>query len=79
MCEFTDVDTENNPGLKIKTSLYFLPSFPEIKFTILLLFCLFMATPVADGSSWARGQIGAAATGLHHSHSHVGTKAHLVT
>ena len=30
---------------------------------------LFMATPAAYGSSWARGQTGAAAAGLHHSHS----------
>ena len=29
---------------------------------------LFMATPMAYGSSWARGQMGAAAAGLHHSH-----------
>ena len=32
-----------------------------------LIFFLFMATPVACGSSWARGSIGAAAAGLHHS------------
>ena len=38
---------------------------------------LFMTTPVAYGSSGARGQIGAAAAGLHHSHSHRGSQAHL--
>ena len=32
-------------------------------------FCLFRAAPSAYGASYARGQIRAAATGLHHSHS----------
>ena len=32
-------------------------------------FCLFRATPMAYGSSQARGQVGAVAAGLHHSHS----------
>ena len=32
-------------------------------------FFLFMAVPVAYGSTWARSQIGAAAAGVHHSHS----------
>ena len=31
------------------------------------LFCLFKATPMAYGGSQARGPIGAAAAGLHHS------------
>ena len=35
---------------------------------ILFLFLFFRATPVAYGSSQARGQIGAAAAGLDHSH-----------
>ena len=35
---------------------------------------LFMATLVAYGSSQARGQIGALATGLCHSHSNVGSE-----
>ena len=34
-------------------------------------FCLFRAAPTAYGSSQARGQIGAAAAGLHHSHSNM--------
>ena len=38
---------------------------------------LFMATPVAYGSSWARGQIGAAASGLHTSHSNTRSEPHL--
>ena len=33
------------------------------------LFFFFKATPVAYGGSQARGQIGATASGLHHSHS----------
>ena len=40
-------------------------------------FFLFMAAPVAYGSSRARGQIGAAAAGLHHSHSNTGSELHL--
>ena len=31
-----------------------------------------MVTPVAHGSTWARGQIGAAAAGQQHSHSNAG-------
>ena len=40
-------------------------------------FCLFRAAPVAYGSSQARGQIGAAAASLHHSHSNEGSEPHL--
>ena len=36
-----------------------------------------MAAPAAYGGSQARGQIAAAAAGLHHSHSSVGSKMHL--
>ena len=38
-------------------------------FCFLFLFCLFRAVPVAYGSSQARGQLGAVAAGLHHSHN----------
>ena len=41
------------------------------------VFCLFRAAPVAYGGSQARGQIGAVAAGLHHSHSDTGSKPHL--
>ena len=41
---------------------------------LLLFFGLFRATPVAYGSSQARGGIRAAAAGLHHSHSNVGSE-----
>ena len=36
-----------------------------------------MATPAAYGSPQARGQIGAIAAGLHHSHSNTGSEPHL--
>ena len=36
-----------------------------------------VATMVAYGGSQARGRIGAAATGLHHSHSNVVSELHL--
>ena len=39
-------------------------------------FCLFRATPLAYGSSQARGQIRAAAAGLHHSHSNTASLTH---
>ena len=41
-----------------------------------LLSLLFRATPAVYGGSQARGQIGAAAAGLHHSHSNTGSLAH---
>ena len=41
------------------------------------LFCLFRAAPAAYGGSQARGQIGAAATGLCQSHSNTGSELHL--
>ena len=40
-------------------------------------FFLFRATDVAYGDSQARGQIGAMAAGLHHSHSNTGSELHL--
>ena len=45
-----------------------------ILYSFWFLFCLFRATPVACGSSQARGQIGAAAAVLHHSHSNAGSE-----
>ena len=38
-------------------------------FSFLFFVCIFMVAPVAYGGSQARGQIGAVAIGLHHSHS----------
>ena len=37
----------------------------------------FFFSPVAYGSSWARGWIGAAAASLHHHHSNAGSKLHM--
>ena len=42
-----------------------------------LTFFLFRAASAAYGSSQARGQIGAAAAGLHHSHSNAESESHL--
>ena len=39
-------------------------------------FNLFRATPIAYGSSQARGQIRAVAASLHHSHSNAGSEPH---
>ena len=36
-----------------------------------------MVAPMAYGSSWARGQTGAAAAGLRHSYSNAGSKPYL--
>ena len=41
------------------------------------LFLLFRATPAAYGGSEARGQIGATAATLLHSHNNVGSKPHM--
>ena len=42
-----------------------------------LFFLLFRAAPLTYGSSQARGQIGAATAGLHHSHSNDRSEPHL--
>ena len=41
-------------------------------FFFFFFFLMFTVVPVPYGSSWARGQIGTAAVGLHHSHSNNG-------
>ena len=46
-------------------------------FCFIFCFLLFRAAPVAYGVSQARGQIGATAAGLHHSHSNTGSEPHL--
>ena len=40
---------------------------------IIIIIWLFRTTPAAYGGSQARGQIGATAAGLHHSHNNVGS------
>ena len=49
-------------------------------YVCLFVFCLFAiswAAPEAYGGSHARGRIGAVATGLHHSHSNLGSELSL--
>ena len=41
------------------------------------IYIYIMAAPVAYGGSQARGQVGAAATGLHHGHSNAGSEPRL--
>ena len=50
------------------------PPCPPGCVLILLLVLLFRAAPEACGSSQARGQIGAAGAGLHHSHRIMGSE-----
>ena len=63
---FTEEETE------AQSFFIHIPSFS-------FLFCFFLsrATPAAYQSSWASGQIRAAAAGLHHSHSNYASKPHL--
>ena len=51
--------------------------FTKKNFFLSFIFCLFRAAPATHGGSQARGQIGAAAAGLHHSHSNVESKLHV--
>ena len=44
---------------------------------ILFIFLVFRAVPVAYGGSQARGQFGAVAAGLYHSHSNARSELHL--
>ena len=44
---------------------------------VFIYFCFFLATCGAYGSFQARGLIGAAAAGLHNSHSNAGSELHL--
>ena len=53
------------------------PSFVFFVFFVVVVVLLFRAAPAAHGSSQARGPIAAAATGLRHSHSNLGSEPHL--
>ena len=48
-----------------------------LSFLFFFLFFFFRAAPAAYGGSQVRGLIGAAAAGLPHSHSNVGSEPHL--
>ena len=69
----------NSEENKTKNILYFRQSIfnPERCFIFIFYFLLLRATPVAQVSSQARGQIGAAAAGLCHSHSNTRSEPHL--
>ena len=61
---------------------FFTPSpslahIPQYFFFLPFFFWLFRAAPSTHGSSQARGQIGAIAAGLHHSHSNARSEARL--
>ena len=84
--EDTNPWTPSQPGEKIHLCSEALPltqannavedssdSSPIVDFTY---FFLFRATPAAYGASQARGRIGAAAAGLHHSHSRARSLTH---
>ena len=54
-------------------------SVPKVRNSVCVCVCvwLFRPVPTACGGSQARGPIGAAAAGLHHSHSNVGSEPRL--
>ena len=55
-----------------------MPNFYSILFHLFFyLFAFSRAVPEAYGGSQARGQIGAVATSLRHSHSNAGSRPHL--
>ena len=66
---------DNPDHLNTKNKKKTVPSFFQATeklpgvFLFLFLFLLFRATPTGYGSSQAKGTVGAAAAGLHHSHS----------
>ena len=53
------------------------PFISTYSFFVCFCFCFFKAAPMAYGNSQARGRIGTAAAGLHHSHSNARSKLHL--
>ena len=71
-CELNFKASTNMSRDLIKLKIYL--EFYFFKFLFIYLFLLFRATPVACESSQARGQIGAAAAGLHQSHSNTGSE-----
>ena len=66
---------QSDPVVHISIYILFLSFF--LFFLFVLFVCFFRAASSAYGVSQARGRTEAAATGLHHSHSHVGSELHL--
>ena len=62
---------------KNRQILIFIPSFKNLDFFFFFCLCFLGPHPMAYGGSQTRGQMGATATSLHHSHSNVGSKLHL--
>ena len=82
VCRRPDIDKSMgrlNPGWNLEfSSGIFMRSFLSFYlFICLFAFFLFRAALTTYGSSQARGQIGAIAAGLYHSHSNAGSKPHL--
>jgi len=60
-----------------KGSIFFSLGLSFVLLFFFFFFCLFRATPVAYGSSQARGQIGATAASHSHSHNNPWSEQHL--
>ena len=77
---FNVMNTGNN-NLRQLASLSSFKQITPLQFTcyhwFFFFFFLLRAASAACGSCQARGWIGAAATGLHHSHRNIGSKPHL--
>ena len=71
MCKTSALFTETLKFTWLAYSTIFFFNF------FIFVFCLFRAIPKAHGGSQARGQIGAVAAGLHHSHSNARSEPHL--
>uniref|UniRef100_A0A8D1EMA3 ABC transporter domain-containing protein n=1 Tax=Sus scrofa TaxID=9823 RepID=A0A8D1EMA3_PIG len=59
------------------SSIFLKKTYGLSPFDHFFFFCLFRAIPMAYGGPQARGQIGAVASGLCHSHSNAGSEPHL--
>ena len=70
--------TSTQPHLIFNHLHIWLRYFHSSQFLNLFFFFYFMATSVEYGSSQARGRIGAASAGPHHSHSNAGPKPHQI-
>ena len=64
-------------NIEYSSLCYTVGLFGYLFYLIIFKFLTFRAIPTAYGGSQARGLIGAVATGLHHSHSNVGSEPSL--